>query len=105
MDSRKDIRAKCTLGEKRKGPFGMQGRSSSSAGAIYLDRPARIDALRQAVAAARRQVPSIRRAILFGSLASGTATPRSDADILIMVEDSPHKHPRERIPEMLRALS
>jgi hypothetical protein len=22
-----------------------------------------------------------------------------------MVEDSPHKHPRERIPEMLRALS
>jgi predicted nucleotidyltransferase len=83
----------------------MQRRSSSSAGAIYLDSAARIDELRQAADLARKRVPAIRQVILFGSLASGNATPRSDADILIIVENSPHERPRDRVPEMLRALS
>lgn len=83
----------------------MHGRSSSSAGAIYLDRERGIDDLRRSAVAAKSLVPAIRRLILFGSLAAGTATPRSDSDILIVVKTSPCDHPRERIPEMLRALS
>jgi predicted nucleotidyltransferase len=43
--------------------------------------------------------------ILFGSLASGTPTPRSDADILVVVETSEHAQPRDRVPDLLRAMS
>jgi len=50
-------------------------------------------------------VPAIRQAILFGSLATGNATPRSDADILVIVDNSLHAHSRDRIPEMIQALS
>jgi len=83
----------------------MQGESLNSSGAIYLDREARIEALRRAASLARKRAPAIRRVILFGSLASGDATPRSDADILIVVEGSAHQRSRDRIPEMLQALS
>ncbi len=31
--------------------------------------------------------------------------PRSDADLLIVVESSPHRHSRDRLPEALRALA
>jgi len=83
----------------------MQGRSSNSAGAIYLDRTDRLEALRRAAIVARQRAPAINEIILFGSLASGIPTPRSDADILIIVESSLHENPRDRIPEMLQALS
>ena len=83
----------------------MQGRSSNSSGAIYLDKAGRLDALRRAARLARQRAPALRQVILFGSLASGNATPRSDADILIIVESSPHERSRDRIPEMLQALS
>ena len=83
----------------------MRPRSLSSAGAVYLDRPGRIEKLRQAAARAQGRLGWIHRAILFGSLATGSATPRSDADLLIVVDQSPHIHPRDRVPEILRALS
>src|SRR5262249_11728849 len=83
----------------------MRDRSSSSAGATYLDRARRIDELRSAAARAQRKEPTIRRVILFGSLVSGIPTPRSDADLLVIVERSPHDEPRDRVPEVLRALS
>jgi len=83
----------------------MLARSSNSAGAIYLDSERRIQAIRRSAAAARKKIPEIRRVILFGSLVSGHATPRSDADLLVVVETSPYDHARDRIPEMLRALS
>jgi predicted nucleotidyltransferase len=50
-------------------------------------------------------MPLVSRVILFGSLATGRATPRSDADILVILDGSPHEQPRDRIPEVLRALS
>jgi predicted nucleotidyltransferase len=43
--------------------------------------------------------------LLFGSLQIGGATPRSDADILVVVGQSPHADPRERTPEVLRAMA
>ena len=83
----------------------MPAKSSSSAGAIYLDRAQRIEELRRSAISARVRMPEIRRVILFGSLVTNSATPRSDADILIVVESSKHDHTRDRVPEMLRALS
>jgi predicted nucleotidyltransferase len=84
----------------------MTPRSSpSSAGAIYLDREQRIADLRAAAGRAVSRMPAIRKVILFGSLAAGIPGPRSDADLLVEVSTSPHGQPRDRIPELLRALS
>ena len=54
---------------------------------------------------AAERVPAIRRVILFGSMVNGIPTPRSDADILIEVDDTAHENPRDRNPEMIRAMS
>ena len=78
--------------------------SSLSVGATYLDKEGRIEQLRQAAMRARKRAPEIKRVILFGSLASGIPSPRSDADLLIVVESSPHRHSRDRIPDALHAL-
>ena len=83
----------------------MHRRSSSSAGAVYLDRAARIEELRAAARRAVIRLSRVRRIILFGSLVAGIPTPRSDADLLVVVSDSPHCEPRDRVPELLRALS
>lgn len=83
----------------------MPNGSSRSAGATYLDREARIEALRAAAKRAAERMPALRRILLFGSLARGVPTPRSDADLLIEVGHSDHGEPRERVPEALRALA
>ena len=83
----------------------MLHRSSSSAGATYLDRAERVEELRQAARRARMRMPAIEKVLLFGSLASGKPTPRSDADILVILETSPEREPRNRIPEVLRGLA
>jgi predicted nucleotidyltransferase len=54
---------------------------------------------------AAARVPTIRRALLFGSLVSGIPTPRSDADILVEVSESRHARPQDRLPEILRAMT
>jgi len=83
----------------------MRTRSSNSAGATYLDRDARLADLRVMARRAAERVPAIRRVILFGSMVRGIPTPRSDADILIEVDRSAHTNPRDRNPEMIRAMS
>ena len=80
-------------------------RSSSSAGAIYLDREARLAELRAMAQRAAERMPEIRHVWLFGSLTTGIATPRSDADLLVEVADSPHHLCRDRIPDLLRVLA
>jgi predicted nucleotidyltransferase len=80
-------------------------RSPNSAGAIYLDRAERIAALREAAGRAVSKLPSIRRVILFGSLANGIPTPRSDADLLVEVETSDEPESRDRVPAVLLAMS
>jgi predicted nucleotidyltransferase len=55
----------------------------------YLDRDAAVAALR--VMAARMGVdhPEIEEIRLFGSLARGERNPRADADLLVVLDDSP----------------
>jgi predicted nucleotidyltransferase len=43
--------------------------------------------------------------VLFGSLADGIPTPRSDADLLVEVASSTEPEPRDRVPALLMALS
>jgi predicted nucleotidyltransferase len=43
--------------------------------------------------------------LLFGSLQTGGATLRSDADILVVLERSEYTDARDRIPEVLRAMA
>jgi uncharacterized protein len=64
-----------------------------------------MDDLRQAARQAQARLPTIRRIVLFGSLAAGTPTPHSDADLLVVVASSEHAQMRDRLPEMLKALS
>jgi predicted nucleotidyltransferase len=83
----------------------MPRKSQIFAGATYLDKDGRIDQLRRAALNAQRRCPSIRRVILFGSLVTGIATPRSDADLLVVLDASPHRHPRDRTSEILQVLA
>jgi predicted nucleotidyltransferase len=83
----------------------MPKRSASSAGAVYLKRAERLITLKAMAQRAAGRMESIRRVILFGSTVSGIPAPRSDADLLVEVTESPHTHPRDRIPDVLRALS
>ena len=83
----------------------MPDSSRTSAGATYLDREGRIEQLRRAASRAAGRMDVLHRVILFGSLARGTPTPRSDADILVIVESTTHAQQRDRIPEVLPALS
>lgn len=46
--------------------------------------------------------PSVLAVVLFGSLARGAATAMSDADVLILLRDSPRPF-HERIPDFLRS--
>jgi len=82
----------------------MPHSSPISAGATYLDRARRIEELREAARRAQARVPSIQRIILFGSLAAGVPTPRSDADLLVVMPTL-GRPGRERVPDLLAALS
>lgn len=83
----------------------MPGWLWNSASATYLDREAVVGALR---AAARRLVaahPGVAAVLLFGSLSRGAGGPGSDADLLIVLESSPHTRRMDRLPELSRSLS
>jgi len=43
--------------------------------------------------------------VLFGSLQTGGATPHSDADLLVVLDETEHAEPRHRIPGILRAMA
>ncbi len=83
----------------------MRATSNLSAGATYLDREERIAALREAAIRAVRRRPEIRRIVLFGSLSKGMATPRSDADLLVVIATADAPLARDRVPGVLEALS
>jgi predicted nucleotidyltransferase len=82
----------------------MRRRSSSSAGAVYLDRDRRIEELRAGARRAATRMSGVQRVILFGSLVVGIPTPRSDADLLVVLSESEHREPRDRVAEVRRAL-
>ncbi len=78
----------------------MPSRSPRSAGATYLDKDRRVAELRAAARRAAQRQPAIKRIILFGSLVSGRPTPRSDADLVVILAESSEPDPRRRMPEI-----
>ncbi len=66
----------------------MPPKSSSSVEVIYLDNAAAVAALREAAGKLVDADDNVVRVCLFGSLADGSATPDSDADILIVVREA-----------------
>jgi predicted nucleotidyltransferase len=63
----------------------MRNIFTTSASSRFIDRDAVIDGLRECARRVKRIFPEIVAIHLFGSFATGTATPRSDADIVIEV--------------------
>jgi len=78
-----------TPGAKQSAPSLTQTGSSASARVFWLDRTAAIGQLRKAARDLVEQRPEVARVILFGSLARGDAVPGSDADLLVVLTDSP----------------
>lgn len=69
-------------------------RSASSA---FVNREGVVDELRHAARKLKEEHPEVLEVFCFGSFASGTPTPRSDADVLVIVADSDIP-PRQRGP-------
>jgi uncharacterized protein len=66
----------------------VQKKLYGSVTVFWLDRVAAVDAVRSAAKKLAGSNTSVRRVILFGSLATGTATAASDADIFIVMSDT-----------------
>lgn len=66
----------------------MPRRSCDSVSVTWLDRAAVLEALRREVQVLARVRPEIQRVVLFGSLATGSAVPGSDADLLIVLRSA-----------------
>jgi len=66
--------------------------SSDSARVTFLDAAGTVARLRQAAQSLRDRDINVRAVVLFGSLAGGTATPASDADLLVVLN-----HDRRRV--------
>ena len=66
----------------------MPNESSSSVEVIFLDNAAAVDVLASAARELVEGDENVVRVCLFGSLADGTATPESDADILVVVREA-----------------
>lgn len=81
----------------------MPSRSSSSSGVVFLDREATLIGIQRAIAALVARRDDVREVWLFGSLARGSATPRSDADLLIVVDEDARR-PMERLSEFVPLL-
>jgi len=77
---------------------------SRSARAVYLDREAAAETLRRLAARLVATDPTVRAVVLFGSLAGGRGGPTSDADLLIVLNSSPHPLRRDRTPALLAGL-
>ena len=81
----------------------MPSKLSSSSGVVFLDRARATAEVRRAVARLAERVQGVREVWLFGSLARGNATPRSDADLMIVVDEDTRR-PMDRIPRFLSLL-
>jgi predicted nucleotidyltransferase len=80
-------------------PSIVRKESYGSVTIYWLDRA---EARRQVQAAAERLVqarPEVVAVYLFGSLATGKAVPRSDADLLLVLRESPLRHSFRRALE------
>ena len=55
--------------------------------------------IRRSVERLLKEHPEVKRAILFGSRARGDHGPRSDADLILVLKESPHERYFDRIPE------
>lgn len=73
----------------------------NSAGTRWVDRQAVLAELRACAALLAERCPAIRHVVLFGSYATGRPTPRSDADILIVIEDD-HRSARASVVDTAR---
>lgn len=72
----------------------------NSSGPTFLDRNATIEAYRALAVAALGADSRIDRVVMFGSVAAGRATSRSDVDLLIVLRQHPLRS-MDRIPEYL----
>ncbi len=68
----------------------------------FVQREAVLEALRRAAARVGASCPQVLSIWLFGSFAHGTPTPRSDADLLVVVADAAD---RARVEDCCGALS
>lgn len=69
-------------------PSFVRKRSYGSVKVYWLDKEGLISALEKKAQDALERFPELRKVVLFGSLARGEATPRSDADLLFVVEEA-----------------
>jgi predicted nucleotidyltransferase len=65
--------------------------SSSSSGARFLDKDRVVRELQALALLARQAESEIQSVVLFGSIAKNNYTPRSDADLLIVLKHSPER--------------
>ncbi|MBI4421930.1 MAG: nucleotidyltransferase domain-containing protein, partial [Gemmatimonadetes bacterium] len=76
--------------------------SSNSARVTFLDVPATVERIRRAAQGLCAANPHVTAVVLFGSLADASATPSSDADLLVVLrEDS--RRVIDRVPDYSRA--
>lgn len=80
----------------------MRERSSDSVKTRFLDGPRAVEALRAQARALLSSDQRVRKIVLFGSLARGDYSARSDADLLIVLHRDERRF-MDRIPEFLRA--
>lgn len=79
----------------------MQKRSLSSPNNIYRDKDGIIQSLKECAMEAIEKSGDIKEIILFGSIARGDYGLYSDADVLIIVNESKYRRYFDRIPEFL----
>ena len=66
----------------------MQSPFTTFATSMFVDREAVVEQLRGAAKKLREEHPEVRAVYCFGSFAGGIPTPRSDADVLVMIGSS-----------------
>ncbi len=81
----------------------MRLQSSNSVGARFLDRGTVLQSLRGISEGLVRNNPQVQGIALFGSLARGDYSARSDADILVCLRSASEERIADRIPPLLAA--
>jgi predicted nucleotidyltransferase len=69
-------------------PSAVHRKSYGSVKVVWLDRDRLVRDITSAVRTLAEAHPEVSRAILFGSAASGRATPKSDVDLVLVVDDT-----------------
>lgn len=77
----------------------MQKRSSGSVTVWFLDGPKVVEELRRIAQELIASDSRVEEVILFGSLAKGNYTPRSDADLCIILQGPDDHRPMDRVAD------